>query len=209
MLVRWFGHSSFLIITNGKKVLMDPYDPTVGYPMKFPQVEYITVSHEHFDHNYVNGVPGYKEVLKGNIEKELNGIKFLGIEGFHDDVKGKKRGKITLFKIEAEGITLAHLGDIGTSLSKSQIEKLGKINILMIPIGGVFTIGPKEAEAIIGELKPNIVLPMHYKTKYINLGLLSCEELLRGKTFTTHEALEVTKDSIPKPTQVYMLKLPF
>lgn len=209
MIVRWFGHASFLIISKGRKILTDPYDSSVGYPLKFPQVDVITVSHDHFDHNFVKGVPGYKEVIKGPGEKTYDDFKFLGIESFHDDAKGTKRGKITIFKMEIEGISIVHLGDLGTLLTKEQIKKIGKVDILMIPVGGVFTIGPKEADIIIEEIQPKIVLPMHYKTEYLKFDLLGVEEFLKGKKYLTHEALELEKDTLPKEREIYILKLPF
>lgn len=209
MLIRWFGHSSFLIISKGKKILTDPYDSSLGYPLKFPQVDIITVSHEHFDHNFVQGVPGYKEVIKGKGEKTYEGFKFKGIEAFHDDAKGSKRGKITIFRIEVEGISIVHLSDLGTLLTNSQIENIGNVDILMIPVGGVFTIGPEEADKVVKELNPKIVLPMHYKTNYLKLNLLPVEDFLKGKKYITHEALEVEKDTLPKEQETYLLRLPF
>lgn len=209
MIVRWFGHASFLIISKGRKILTDPYDSSVGYPLKFPQVDVITVSHDHFDHNFVKGVPGYKEVIKGPGEKTYDDFKFLGIESFHDDAKGTKRGKITIFRMEIEGISIVHLGDLGTLPTKEQLKKIGKVDILMIPVGGVFTIGPKEADIVIEEIQPKIVLPMHYKTEYLKFDLLRVEEFLKGKKYLTHEALELEKDTLPKEREVYILKLPF
>ncbi len=209
MLVRWFGHSSFLIISRGKKILTDPYDSSVGYPLKFPQVDVITVSHDHFDHSFVQAVPGYKEVMKGKCDKNYEGFYFKGIESFHDDVKGAKRGKNTIFKITVEDMSVVHLGDLGTTLSKTQIKEIGATDILMIPVGGVYTVGPKEADEIVKQLEPKIVLPMHYKTEYLKFPLLSVEDFLKGKEYSTTEALEVEKNTLPQKTETFLLRLPF
>ncbi len=207
MLIKWLGHSSFYIETQGKKILTDPYDPSIGYPKKFPPVDTITVSHEHSDHNFIKGVPSYKNVVRGSIEKTIDGVKFKGIGASHDNEKGLKRGLITMFKIESEGLSILHLGDLGTLLSKDQLESIGKVNILMIPVGGVYTIDKTQAEKVVEQISPNIVLPMHYKTEYLKFDIDPVDPFLKGKHYTEVDHLDITKDTLPIETQIILLKL--
>ncbi len=205
MRIKWLGHSSFLIETEGKKILTDPFDKSVGYPTVFPAVDVVTISHEHYDHNAIDLVKNYKKILRSPLTETIDSINIKGISGFHDKVQGSKRGNITIFKIESEGLSLVHLGDLGTKLSEEQLKELGEVNILLIPVGSVFTVGPEEAWEVIRQVKPNIAIPMHYKTKYLTFDLLDVKEFLKGKEFEEKETLDITKDTLPPPTKVLLL----
>jgi L-ascorbate metabolism protein UlaG (beta-lactamase superfamily) len=207
MIIKWFGHSCFLIETNGTRILTDPFAASVGYPVNFPEVDLVTVSHEHSDHNAVENVKNYKLVLKGAVNKEVNGIKFKGIPYFHDEAKGKKRGEITIFKIDSEKLSLVHLGDLGTVLTANEIKEIGTVNILLIPVGSVFTIGPEEAWYVINQLKPNIIIPMHYKTKYLKFDLLGVDQFLKGKSFEEKDSLNINQGVLPEQTKIYVMNL--
>jgi L-ascorbate metabolism protein UlaG (beta-lactamase superfamily) len=207
MKIKWFGHSCFLIETNGTKILTDPFDASIGYPAKFPEVDLVTVSHEHSDHNAINNVKTYKQVLRGTVDKEINGIKIKSIPYFHDEARGAKRGKITIFKIHSENLSLVHLSDLGTRLTENEVKELGDVNILLIPVGSVFTIGPEEAWDVVNQLKPNIVIPMHYKTKYLRFDLLGVNEFLKGKQYEEKDILDISKETLPEQTKIYVMRL--
>ncbi|BAL80683.1 MBL fold metallo-hydrolase [Caldisericum exile] len=199
MKIRYYGHSSFLIETNGIKILTDPYDPSMGYPVKFPEVDVITVSHEHFDHNAIKYVPKYKTVLRGRVNEEINGAKFESIKAYHDTKNGLERGVIHLFKITSEGISIIHFGDLGDKrFDEAQKEFIKGIHIFLIPVGSVYTIGPNEAKEIIYEFKPNIAIPMHYRLKGSTLNILPLEEFTKGINFKTLNEIEVTKEKLPQ-----------
>ncbi|MGB9769507.1 MULTISPECIES: MBL fold metallo-hydrolase [Caldisericum] len=199
MIIKYYGHSSFLIETNGFKILTDPYDPSMGYPVKFPEVDIITVSHEHFDHNAVKYVPSYKKVLRGVINEEINGIKFESIEAYHDEKNGLERGLIHLFKITSENITLIHFGDLGDKRFKEKQKNFIKgTNVFFIPVGSVYTIGPNDAKEIISEFKPNIAIPMHYRLKGSTLNILPLEEFTKGIHFKTLKELNINKENLPQ-----------
>lgn len=208
MRVQWLGHASFLIETDGLKILTDPFDKSVGYKVDFPDVDIVLVSHEHFDHNAVNNVPLYEEVLRGNIEKEFKGIKVKGISGYHDNKKGLLRGKVTMFKIQTEGISLIHLSDIGTLLTEDQLKEIGKIDIVMVPVGGKYTIGPKEAWKVITQLSPKIVIPMHYKTPVLKFDLLPLDDFIQNKPYIEKDTLEITPASLPPSLQIVVFHYP-
>ncbi len=208
MRIQWLGHASFLIETDGVKILTDPFDKSVGYKVDFPAVDLVLVSHEHFDHNAVNNVPSYREVLRGNIEKGFKGIKIKGISGYHDNKRGLLRGKVTMFKIQSEGISLIHLSDLGTLLTEDQLKEIGRIDIAMVPVGGKYTIGPKDAWRVITQLSPKIVIPMHYKTPVLKFDLLPLDDFVQGKSYEEKDVLEVTPTSVPQSLQVVVLRYP-
>lgn len=161
--ITYIGHSSFKIKTKTATLITDPFDPSatgIKYPPQ--EAEIVTISHDHADHNYLDKISGYKKVVSGPGEYEVKGVSIIGIPTFHDDKGGSERGKNTVYVFETEGLRIAHLGDLGHALSESQIEELGEIDVLMIPVGGVYTIGPKEASDLVSKIEPYFVMPMHY-----------------------------------------------
>ena len=166
MIITCLGHASFLLeLENGYRIVTDPYDSSVGYPMRHTRANAVLVSHQHHDHNAVDTVSGYETVVDAAGSRTLApGVQVTAIDAFHDDCNGAKRGKTLLFLLEAEGLRVAHLGDLGADLSPSQEKALGRVDILMIPTGGFFTIDAEQAHAIAMRLKPAVTLPMHYRT---------------------------------------------
>lgn len=168
MLITYHGHSEFYLeAANGFCLLTDPYDDHVGYPMGAYRADAVTVSHGHGDHNDVAKALGAPAIVDSEgVWLPAPDVKITAIPSVHDDAGGSKRGKNLLMKIEMEGLTLAHLGDQGAPLTAEQIAALGQVDVLMIPVGGFFTIDSKTAFAVAQALNPRIVIPMHYKTKY-------------------------------------------
>jgi L-ascorbate metabolism protein UlaG (beta-lactamase superfamily) len=167
--ITFLGHSSFKIKTKTATVITDPFDPQmVGLKYSGVEGEIVTVSHAHKDHNAVEKVSGVKKVLEGPGEYEIMGVSVIGYPSFHDDKSGAERGKNTIYVIEAEGLRLAHLGDLGHTLSDDLVNEIGSIDVLMIPVGGKFTIGPKEAVEIVGKIDPYFIIPMHYSEPGLN-----------------------------------------
>lgn len=165
----YLGHASFKIRTKSAVIVTDPFDPKmVG--LKYPLVEadIVTVSHGHADHNAVDRVTGVRKVIQGPGEYEVSGVSILGYSSFHDKELGATRGKNTIYVFEADGLRFAHLGDLGHVLSDELVNQMGEIDVLMIPVGGFFTIGPKEASDVVSKIDPYFVLPMHYKVDGLN-----------------------------------------
>jgi L-ascorbate metabolism protein UlaG (beta-lactamase superfamily) len=161
--IKYLGHSSFQIKTKDSTVVIDPYDTkTVG--MKYPKVDadIVTVSHQHGDHNAVAAVGGSPLVIDWPGEYEKKGVRITGYQTFHDKNKGADRGENIMFKIEADGISILHCGDLGLVPDQNFIEDIGEVNILMVPIGGFYTIDPQEAVEVVRKVEPSIVIPMHY-----------------------------------------------
>lgn len=168
--ITYLGHSSFKIKTKTASVITDPFDPKmVGIKYSGVEGEIVTVSHGHADHNAIEKVSGVKKVVEGPGEYEIRGISIIGYRSFHDNKNGEERGKNTIYVIEAEGLRIAHLGDLGHPISDDLAGEMGPIDILMIPVGGFFTIGPKEAVEAASKIDPYFILPMHYKTPEMNL----------------------------------------
>lgn len=180
MKITYLGHSSFILENSkGTKILTDPFDDTVGYTVFQGNVDIVTISHYHFDHDYTKKVR-YNHILDKTGYFNFNGTSITGIPSYHDKVKGAKRGKNIIFIIETDGYRLCHLGDLGYVLSKDEISKIGNIDVLFIPVGGNFTIDGKEAAKISAEINPHITIPMHYKTPLLSFELDGLEKFLKS-----------------------------
>ena len=171
--IKYVGHSSFLIKTKNARVLTDPFDPkAVG--LKFPKTEtdIVTISHKHDDHNYLGQVVGPEGtdplVIDMPGEFESRGVRIFGFASFHDDKKGEERGENNLYKIEAEGISILHCGDLGVVLEDSVVEAIGEVDIILVPTGGVYTINSAQAAELIKKVEPSIVIPMHFNREGLN-----------------------------------------
>ncbi len=180
MKIEYLGHSCFRVTSeNGTVIVTDPYTG-VGYELPLDlQADIVTVSHGHFDHNYLDGVRGVEKVISTVGVKEEKGILFEGILTDHDPENGMLRGKNTVFKITVDGLTLCHLGDLGEPYSAKLIEKIGKIDILLIPVGGNYTIDAKQALAYIRAINPTVAIPMHYRPQDGTIDIAPAEEFLK------------------------------
>ena len=167
--ITYLGLSSFRIRGKSASLVTDPYDQSV-VGLKYPKTsaDIVTVSHQHDDHNKVELVSDVKRVVDGPGEYEISGISIIGTSSFHDTKKGAERGKNVIYLIEIDGLRVVHLGDLGHKLSEKILESLGEIDVLMIPVGGFYTIDAKTAAQVARDVEPNIILPMHYLTKEMN-----------------------------------------
>jgi L-ascorbate metabolism protein UlaG (beta-lactamase superfamily) len=164
MKIKWLGQAAFLIESK-TTLVTDPFAPIIGRLPKDLVADVVTVSHSHFDHNYVKGVGGSPEVINSIGKFSVGTAEITGVATFHDNVGGRKRGNNIVFVVKAEGLTLCHLGDLGHILSDKQIKEIGPVDILMIPVGGGPTIDATQVVQTVSQLKPKVVLPMHYKSK--------------------------------------------
>ncbi|OGC70716.1 hypothetical protein A2415_03700 [candidate division WWE3 bacterium RIFOXYC1_FULL_39_7] len=175
MEITFVGHSCFKIKGKDLNIVIDPYDSQIGYKLPKMDADVVLVSHDHFDHNGAAGVSGYKLLVNTAGEYEVSDVIINGIQTFHDDKNGSERGSNIIYSIDIDGINLLHLGDLGHELSDSVIEKLGTVDVLMIPVGGTYTIDAETAAKVISSIEPSVVIPMHYQTpdlKGIELGSL-------------------------------------
>ena len=210
MKIKWLGHACFVITSDtGIKIITDPY--VTGDYLSYGEIEesadIVTVSHDHGDHNNVSAVQGNPRVVRGTAE--LKEIKFKGIPTYHDDVGGESRGGNTVLCFEVDGIRVCHLGDLGHQLGAQQLAELGKVDILLIPVGGRFTIDAKVASQVCNQLAPNVVIPMHYKTNKCEFLTDGVDEFLRGKKDVRRldaSEVEFKQGELPANTQIIVLK---
>ncbi len=212
MKLKWLGHSCFLITSETElRIITDPYPQGSGlnYSPINEAADIVTVSHDHFDHNNISAVSGKPEVITGNGVKNVKGIQFKGIATHHDESQGKERGTNTIFCFSVDGIKLCHLGDLGHRLSKEQIAEIGALDILFIPIGGVFTIDAKMASTVSDDLKPKVVIPMHCKTHKCDWPLNTIEDFLAGKKNVkklNSSETELKPGKLPEATEIMVLQ---
>ena len=185
MNIIWHGQSFFEISTkdiNNKelKIVIDPFDKNIG--LKLPKVEaqILLITHNHSDHSNKKAIGGNPFLIEGPGEYETKGIYIKGVLGFHDNSQGEERGKVVFYIIEVENMKICHLSDIGQrELTSEQIEQIGDVDILMIPVGGVYTLDAKQASSIISQIEPKMVIPMHYQVPKLNLKLNSLDQFLK------------------------------
>ena len=172
--IKYFGHASFQLRGKSGKVITDPYDPKM-MGKKFPKCEadIVTVSHQHEDHNASHLVGEDPLIIDIPGEYEKNSIRIYGFDTYHDKSQGAERGKNTIFKIEIDGLSVVHCGDLGHVLKIETIEMIDEVDVLLIPVGGFYTINADEASEVVSKLEPSVVIPMHYKTKGFNQELMS------------------------------------
>lgn len=170
--IKYFGHSSFKLSNNQVTVVTDPFDPSmVGLKFAKTDADAVTVSHQHGDHNKIDLVDGDPLVIDISGEFEKKGARITGYPCFHDDKNGAERGRNIIFKIEIDDVTIVHCGDLGHKLSNELVEELGDVDVLLIPVGGFYTISAEEAVAVVKLIEPHVVIPMHYAVEGINSEL--------------------------------------
>ncbi|MCJ7489526.1 MAG: MBL fold metallo-hydrolase [Thermoplasmata archaeon] len=179
MRIRWHGHACFEI-AGSTVVVTDPHDGrSIGIKPPKVTADVVLVSHDHFDHNCSRLVKGPDAVVVTEPVMTLDkGVRVEGFEAYHDDQGGRKRGKVTLFKFELDGISFCHLGDLGHVVDDSTAEHLAGVNILFVPVGDVFTIGPEAALRVIDKIRPRIAVPMHYRTQGLSLSIRPLQDFL-------------------------------
>lgn len=215
MIIAWYGQSCFKIESKDRTIVIDPFSKSIGLTPPSVQADIVFVTHDHPDHNNAGAIKGDYLLINSPGEYEVKGVKAQGIESFHDDADGTKRGFNTLYLIEAEGIRMLHLGDLGQSLLQDrQIEQIGSVDVLMIPVGGFFTIGAKEALGITNQIEPKIVIPMHYKIPGLLIPELEgAEKFLKefaGEDVVPQDSLTLKQkdlESEDEKTRVVLLKI--
>jgi len=203
MIITWQGHSCFKIQDkigpDGVTLVTDPFDKEVGLKVPNFEADIITVSHQHHDHNNTAALRGTPFIIDCAGEYDRKGILIEGIDSFHDEKKGEERGGNIIYRIEVDDISVAHLGDLGTILDNTQLEKLVGTDVLLIPVGGKYTLDAKKAVEVISQIEPRIVIPMHYKTEGLKIDLDPIEKFIKelGLTPSYEEKLKISKKDLP------------
>lgn len=172
MKIEYLGHSCFVLTSGtGVSVVCDPYDDSVGYKMPRVKADAVTVSHHHFDHDCVSNVGGSPEIIDRECSRTLSGVEIDTVRSFHDGMRGKLRGENLIFKFRIDGINVCHLGDLGEAYSRTLVERIKPVDVLLIPVGGTYTIDASTAKEYVNGIMPDIVVPMHYKTADCKLDI--------------------------------------
>jgi L-ascorbate metabolism protein UlaG (beta-lactamase superfamily) len=213
MKIKWNGHASFTITaSDGTVIVTDPYEPGgFGGGIKYGPVndkaDVALVSHDHGDHNWVKTLKGSPVVLKKS--GKAKGIEFTGVEAAHDEKGGSERGKVVMFAFTMDGMRVVHAGDLGHLLSKDQLAALGKVDILLAPVGGFFTIDAAAASKLVDQLKPRVVIPMHYKTDKCGFPIATVDDfakLMTNVKKTGQTEIELSKEKLPaKGPEVWIM----
>ena len=196
MIIQWYGQACFRIQSGQTVIFIDPFAKTIGLTPPRGEAHIVLVSHHHPDHNNAHALSGEFFLADGAGEYEVKGVKIFGIPSFHDDKEGSERGPNTIFRLEAEDMTIVHLGDLGQKhLTDEQLEQLGEVDVLMIPVGGIYTVDGEEAAALVHKIEPKLVIPMHYKIKGLSVKLNDASVFLKE---LGHEGSPVDKLTLKK-----------
>lgn len=178
MELAWHGHSCFEI-RGSRTIVLDPHDGrSLGIPPPVAAADFVFVSHEHFDHNATRSVRGDPRVVDHRYDGKLDGLAVETLILPHDNVRGEKRGWVRAYRLHLDGVTFLHLGDVGKAPGAIDVAGEERISVLFVPVGGVFTVGPKDALQWVEALDPEVAIPMHYQVGGLSLSVRPVEEFL-------------------------------
>jgi L-ascorbate metabolism protein UlaG (beta-lactamase superfamily) len=204
MIITWFGQSCFRIQdkigSEGVTLATDPFDKSIGLKQPNFEADIVTVSHDHFDHNNVSALKGDPFVVKSAGEYDFRGVMVQGVDSYHDESEGSERGKNIIYRIDMDNISVTHLGDLGHVLENKQLEVLAGTDILLIPVGGKYTINAKKATEVISQIQPRIVIPMHYSLPNLTVDIEGVDGFVKelGLKPTYEEKLKINKKELPQ-----------
>lgn len=208
--IYFYGQACFKLKGKTATVFIDPYkEEFTGLKLPRDLAASVALStHNHDDHNNLNAVTDAVLKVTGPGEYEVGGVSITGISTFHDKENGAQRGRNTVYNISIDGLNIVHLGDLGHTLSESEIEEIGSTDVLLVPVGGVYTIDAKTASDVVSSLEPKIVIPMHYSLPGLKFELEPVGNFLKEMGFDSAEPqpkLSITKDKLPGELQVVVL----
>jgi len=195
MEIKWLGHACFQLKNKEASLVIDPYSEKIGLKLPKLKPDIVLISHHHFDHDDLSKIEGEPLIFDTPGEFEAKGFYIKGIGTFHDKEQGASRGKNTMFLIKTEDINILHCGDLGHSLSPEILEMLNDVDVLLIPVGGTYTISGKEAAQIAREIEPRMVVPMHYKVPGVNLDIAGAEEFIKEMGLSPSKENKITLSS--------------
>ncbi len=216
MKITYLGHATFLLESGPTSILIDPYDERVGYPIPRVQAGVVLVTHEHGDHTNVAMAAGEPRVIRGladgqwrTVKETVDGIQISSVPTYHDNTNGSQRGRNTVFIVEAEGLKVVHLGDLGHLLDDDAGKAIGRPDVLMVPVGGHYTIDAAQAHDVVARLRPGVAIPMHYRTEVNPNHPTTTVDTFLASTRTSKQAghtATVEKGKVPRETEVWVMR---
>lgn len=213
MLIECIGHSCFYLTTkSGIRILIDPYDNTIGLRPVKKEADIVLVTHDHYDHAYTKEIRGEYTLIDAPGSYELCGVKITGLSTYHDEEQGALRGTVTPYLIETEGIRILHMGDTGVMPEDSFFEAVGHVDVLMVPVGGVYTLDAQGALLLMERIEPNITIPMHYKINSLLMDIAGVHNFLTvagreyDKAHLGECRFEITADSLKKRDRIIVME---
>lgn len=211
MILKWYGHSCFsMAFQDGPTLVTDPFDDTVGYPLCRAQADAALISHDHFDHNAISTLAGRPEKISDAAARTLQSVEIHGIETFHDDVQGQKRGKNIVYVIRGDGISLAHLGDLGHMPDEAQLDALRGLDVMLVPIGGTFTIDTEQACQLLEKTRPRLAVAMHFKAPPNGFAISDETDFVRrtGARYLHATQMEILPQTLPQLAGAWIFDYP-
>ncbi len=211
MEIIYLGHSSFLFKYKDVRVVCDPVGKQVGFNQARVRADVVTISHDqHDDHDDLSLVEGEPMIINGPGEYEIKEVGITGISSFHDNKEGKERGKNTIYVFDIDELRICHLGDLGHQLTDGQLKTMDGVDVLLVPVGGEYTINPEEAKKVISQVGPSVVIPMHFKTKEHNKNfgsLATAEDFVKeiGMEERKETKLKIKKLDLPEEMELVVL----
>jgi len=200
MKIKWLGHSCFLLTSSsGVRVMMDPFNPDIGYPAPAVEADIVTTSHQHSDHNYTQVVKGKFTVISEAGSYSEKGVDIVGVQTFHDEAGGSKRGKNLVFSFTIDGVKVVHCGDLGHELTPEQAQAIGPADVLLVPVGGFYTIDAQTAKQVAGQLQAKVIVPMHFKVPVLDFPIAEVDGFLQaagGSRRAGSTEIEVTPENL-------------
>lgn len=207
--IRWFGHACFEIVSSqGTRLLTDPFDETIGYAYPRVEVDVVTISHGHFDHDCTRFLPGHPRIVRDEGSVQFKDILITGVPSYHDNAGGKNRGPNIMFSFGMDGLQLAHLGDLGHMLGPEHVLALGHPQVVLVPVGGTYTIDARQATRVVQVLASRVVIPMHYKTEALSFPLDTVDDFLQDKKRVRrvkYSTVDFTPENLPDEQEVIVL----
>ncbi|MDD3844725.1 MAG: MBL fold metallo-hydrolase [Syntrophorhabdaceae bacterium] len=214
MRVKWYGHSAFLITTaKGVKIITDPYQSgAFGGDLRYGKItdeaDIVLSSHDHDDHNYTKDIKGHFRYINKAGTYEEKGVRIRAVPSYHDGSRGSQRGSNLIFIIEADDLKVCHAGDLGHTLEAAGVREIGAVDILLLPVGGFFTIDASEATQVVDSLGPRVTIPMHFKTEKCDFPITPVEDFTRGKErvrVAGGTEVEFSKLTLPGEAEIVVL----
>jgi L-ascorbate metabolism protein UlaG (beta-lactamase superfamily) len=214
MRIKWYGHAAFKITTDGGvRVIIDPYQSgafggALLYGKIAEEADIVLTSHDHDDHNYTQDIKGRFKLFNREGAYKEKGIAIEAFPCYHDPSEGEERGNNLIFTIEADGLRVAHMGDLGHIVTRDAIKRIGKVDVIFLPVGGFYTINADEAGIVMNDMKPKVTIPMHYKTAKCEFPIAGVEDFIAGKKrikMANAFEIELNKDNLPREPEIIVM----